>query len=636
MIRSALKYTWFHLFKALLPILVLSIFGMVFCLPSSTRAATTFYSIHIGSYRNLQNALKDISRLQEAGRSAFYRHEMVKGKGKLYRVYVGKHDEREGAELEGRILKALNLASVFWIRAIPEGMENDIPREVHRQKDFTLHVGSFRIEKNAENEVQRLDRDGYRVSYHSVTLANKIWFRVFVGSYSDEKTAGRAGKELKGKGVISYFEPQRTPAFARTEGLGKRITKADRDVRQTDRLSIAQKVPGVRQPEAREIEEGKFLRPQEKAMSRPVMGRGEKKPFDAADDDEFQIDFRGQLSAWSIESRDLGSWWNNSGLRYIPQFSLKKPFGGGSFVDLEVSANGFVAYQSSDQDRDPEVELYRLKLRYAAPQMETRIGLQKLNFGPALLLRPLKWFDQLDPRDPLQLTEGVYGLRFRYDAMNNANIWFWALYGNEDLKGYESFPTSPETVEIGGRLQVPVPRGEVAATFHTRQVDAAILNARKFREYRMALDGRWDVGIGLWVESALQHQDEPNLPYEWQKMLTLGADYTFGIGSGLYVLAEHMTTAVSEEALQWDEDFQVSAFLVSYTLGFFDSLSAIGYYSWDLKKYGQYLGWQRTYDNLIFQVSAFHYPQSSGGALGSNQTALGAGYGGQLMIIYNH
>jgi hypothetical protein len=282
------------------------------------------------------------------------------------------------------------------------------------------------------------------------------------------------------------------------------------------------------------------------------------------------------------------------------------------------------------------VELYRLKLRYATPQMETRIGLQKLNFGPAFLLRSLKWFDQLDPRDPLQLTEGVYGLRFRYDAINNANIWFWALYGNEDLKGYEIFPTSPDTLEIGGRLQVPVPRGEVALTYHTRQVDADIINAKKFREYRMALDGRWDVGIGLWFESALQQQEEPNLPYEWQKMITLGADYTFGIGSGLHLLAEHMTTAVSEEVFQWDEDFQASAFSLSYSLGFFDSLSAIGYYSWDFNAYGQYLAWQRTYDDLIFQLSGFHYPQSSEGALGGNQTTLGAGYGGQLMVIYNH
>jgi hypothetical protein len=75
--------------------------------------------------------------------------------------------------------------------------------------------------------------------------------------------------------------------------------------------------------------------------------------------------------------------------------------------------------------------------------------------------------------------------------------------------------------------------------------------------------------------------------------------------------------------------------MLSYTLGFFDSLSAIGTYSWDLRKYGQYVSWQRTYDSMVFQLSAFHYPQSSGGALGDSQIALGAGYGSQLMVIYN-
>ena len=126
------------------------------------------------------------------------------------------------------------------------------------------------------------------------------------------------------------------------------------------------------------------------------------------------------------------------------------------------------------------------------------------------------------------------------------------------------------------------------------------------------------------------------LPYEWQKRVTLGMDYTLGIGSGLHVLGEHMATVASTAPWQWDEDFQVSAFSLSYSLGFFDSLSAIGYYSWDATQYGQYLGWQRTYDSLIVQLSAFHYPDSRRDDIGPVQSRLGVGYGGQLMVIYNH
>ena len=73
-------------------------------------------------------------------------------------------------------------------------------------------------------------------------------------------------------------------------------------------------------------------------------------------------------------------------------------------------------------------------------------GLQKINFGSAVLLRPLMWFDSLDPRDPLQLTDGVYAVLLRYYFPNNANLWAWALYGNDSPKGWESAATAEDTV----------------------------------------------------------------------------------------------------------------------------------------------------------------------------------------------
>ena len=69
-------------------------------------------------------------------------------------------------------------------------------------------------------------------------------------------------------------------------------------------------------------------------------------------------------------------------------------------------------------------------MRYSSDQFELRLGLQKINFGSASMLRPLMWFDQMDPRDPLHLTDGVWGLLARYYFLNNANIWLWGLYGN--------------------------------------------------------------------------------------------------------------------------------------------------------------------------------------------------------------
>jgi len=39
--------------------------------------------------------------------------------------------------------------------------------------------------------------------------------------------------------------------------------------------------------------------------------------------------------------------------------------------------------------------IYRGWIRYSGSQFEARVGLQKINFGPAQLLRSLKWFARL-------------------------------------------------------------------------------------------------------------------------------------------------------------------------------------------------------------------------------------------------
>jgi hypothetical protein len=322
------------------------------------------------------------------------------------------------------------------------------------------------------------------------------------------------------------------------------------------------------------------------------------------------------------------------GIRYIPEWILEHYLNDEMFVDTEVALNGFA---SIDTHRDPvedaDLDLYRLKLRFATNQTETQVGLQKLNFGPAQLLRSLQWFDQVDPRDPLALTDGVYALRFRYNALNNANLWLWGLYGNDKPKGYELLASVDDIPEFGGRFQYPLFTGEFALTGHTREVDGSPLQISNFRENRIALDGRWEKTIGMWFEAVLQQQRSEELPYEWRKLTTLGVDYTFGIGNGLYVVGEHFINVSSEDAFGWDEDKQSSAISLNYPIGFFDSLSVIGYYSWDLGKSSLFVTWQRSYDTYSLNFALFNYPKYD---VDDVRQAPLSGYGGQIMIIYYH
>jgi hypothetical protein len=349
-----------------------------------------------------------------------------------------------------------------------------------------------------------------------------------------------------------------------------------------------------------------------------------------------EADFSGQVSGWTIQVKNQETWRNFTGVRYIPQLDLNQPLKQGRSVDAEIAFNGVVAKDSKASVLWRDLEVYRATLRYASEQTETRIGLQNISFGPARLLRPLKWFDQLDPTDPLQLTKGVYALRFTYSAMNNAGLWIWGLYGNDEPKGYEVLPTATNQPEIGGRLQYPVLDGEMAATVHSRKVGGVTLGIPEYEEYRFGLDGQWDIGIGVWFETAFQYQDVPVLPYDWTKMGTLGLDYTFGVGSGLYVLFEHMTSVLSSDLSGWDEKSHVSSFLLNYPLGFIDNLMAIGYYTWDQKKYGQYLNWQRTYDWVVFSTGLFYYPEVDGNNTVDNQLISMGGYGGEFTLIFNY
>jgi hypothetical protein len=344
----------------------------------------------------------------------------------------------------------------------------------------------------------------------------------------------------------------------------------------------------------------------------------------------------GQLSGWSSESRGGDTRNNNTGLRYIPRVILTQQLSDEYFIDTEISLNGYLSTGTARGESDSKLKLYRLKFRFATPQTEIRIGLQKINFGPAQLLRPLRMFDSVDPRDPLQLTGGVYGLRFKYNALNNSNIWLWGLYGNEDTKGVEMLETSSGTPEFGGRIQYPALKGEIAATFHTRSADAGILGGDDFKENRFALDGRWDMAVGFWFESVLQQQKTARVPYEWSKTATLGMDYTFGIGNGIYVLGEHMSAISSEKPAGNDDDMQFSAMSMNYPIGYFDNLMTIAYYSWEDEKYYHYVGWQRIYDNLMFNFSVFKYPENITGQGMPGQTDMMSGLGGQIMIIFNH
>jgi len=354
-----------------------------------------------------------------------------------------------------------------------------------------------------------------------------------------------------------------------------------------------------------------------------------------------QAVFSGQASAW-ITSQPDSSPVSQTGLRYLPDLALRQAAGaGGDSLALDLTADAFVAgrFGAGRPDYDATLKPYRAWLRFATPRFEARAGLQKINFGSATLFRPLMWFDRVDPRDPLQLTDGVTGALARYTFPDNANLWAWALVGNVRPKGWESAPTERGAVEYGGRAQLPVPAGELAVTYHHREADLRSLPGGTYvPEDRVGLDGRWNVGVGLWGEAALV-RERTDLPVpRWQRFWTVGADYTVGVGNGLYVLAEYARFDTLSSALGGGGGVGFSGLLVNYPVGIVDRLSAIVYHDWQAGRWFRILTWQRAYDAWTFYLLGFWNPaQPVALGLGTAQAGQAfAGRGLQLIVAYNH
>ncbi len=354
---------------------------------------------------------------------------------------------------------------------------------------------------------------------------------------------------------------------------------------------------------------------------------------------------KGQASAWFSLSTGRPST-PRFGLRYIPSLYFGVEDEHHAVLDAEFSANAFMTGSApawTDLETEGRIKPYRMWVRMSSPRYEVRAGLQKINFGSASIFRPLMWFDRLDVRDPLQITDGVLGLLARVYFVNNANIWIWGLGGNSDPKGWETHPTKRSTVEYGARVQTPLFKGEFGLTYHRRTADLSdspvpVAPGEELfvPEHRFGIDGKWDIGIGFWFETALVHQDHEALPLPYQRAFTVGGDYTFGLGNGLTVLCEHFELANTETVFGDGEGLRISALSLRYPAGLLDNLSAFVYYDWKARRFFRYLSWQRTYDDWQLLVIGFWNPGDTSFFETQEGSNVFGGAGLQVMLVFNH
>ncbi len=330
--------------------------------------------------------------------------------------------------------------------------------------------------------------------------------------------------------------------------------------------------------------------------------------------------------------------------RYIPQLNYNIFFKNSRLIDFEYAANiygnaEFDPFTNSGFNR--KLKNYRAWARYSAQQVELRAGLQKINFGSASMLRPLMWFDQVDPRDPLGLTDGVWGVLGRYYFLNNANVWLWGLFGNDNPKGWEVAGTTKNKIEIGGRLQFPMEIGEMALSYHQRKVDFTQIlpefsNFDEIHDYRIGFDTKLDVVVGLWLEGSWVFKDADLGMFRNQEIINLGTDYTFSVGNGLSATFEQLVMSYDEKAFAFDNITSFSLLNLSYPIGLFDNLSAIVYYNWTDNKAYNFINWQKQFNNITLFAMAYWNPKEYQIPTQNAEQTLFAGKGVQLMFVWNY
>ena len=152
----------------------------------------------------------------------------------------------------------------------------------------------------------------------------------------------------------------------------------------------------------------------------------------------------------------------------------------------------------------------------------------------------------------------------------------------------------------------------------------------------MAIDGKFDYTVGIWFEAALIHQEIHIPELKYKRAVSVGLDYTFGLGNGLNMMTEYFTFGSSERPFTGGDNVHFSALSANYPLNIINNLNAILFYDWTNQDIYNFVNWSWQFDKWTFYIMGFWNPQLFNLYQGSEGTNLYAGRGLQFMVVFNH
>ncbi len=263
-------------------------------------------------------------------------------------------------------------------------------------------------------------------------------------------------------------------------------------------------------------------------------------------------------------------------------------------------------------------DLYRAWAAASWQNTELKAGLQHIRIGVAQIYRPLQWFDELVPGAFLQDTKGVMAINLSH-FFPAPELRLWALPGSDGSLAGSLQTNRTDNWEYGGRLAFSSFLGETGLNFDRRETAGQTQEIAICREYKFGWDQRVDGFMGGWLEAefavktnetVVPGSTEGSSEQKYSGNATLGGDYTFGLGNGLYALAEVnllwpdpnanlACDRISSQPADWR-----AALMLNYPLGLLDSLVLLGTYNDGSEgRLNSSLSWRRTYDRLSWDLT---------------------------------
>lgn len=119
---------WIKIFKKSIFFFVIS----VVLIAAAAGAERYFYSIHLDSFRTLENANRKVNSLKNKGKLVFWMATDIPGEGKFYKLYLGKYENRDAAIAYWEKLKKSEDVTHFSIHLFNEA---SITTEKKEKKD---------------------------------------------------------------------------------------------------------------------------------------------------------------------------------------------------------------------------------------------------------------------------------------------------------------------------------------------------------------------------------------------------------------------------------------------------------------------------------------------------------------------